>query len=116
MSAIPRPALILGLAGLIPFLWGAASELLPALAAFGTLDGVPGRLELVGLLLHLLGLLQTALDLLGTLVQHGVQPRPAAVDGHNAGEVGFDESDSGQFSRGHMILQLEYSEFVHGQP
>ncbi len=29
---IPRPALLLGLAGLIPFLWSAATHLLPALA------------------------------------------------------------------------------------
>ncbi len=35
MTAIPRAPLILGLAGLIPFLWGAASELLPALGDFG---------------------------------------------------------------------------------
>ena len=30
MTAIPRSALILGLAGLTPFLWGAANELFPA--------------------------------------------------------------------------------------
>jgi hypothetical protein len=36
MTAIPRAPLLLGLAGLIPFLWGAASELVPALAEFGT--------------------------------------------------------------------------------
>jgi hypothetical protein len=30
---IPRPALILGLAGLIPFLWSAATHLFPGLAA-----------------------------------------------------------------------------------
>ena len=35
MSRIPRPALILGLAGLIPFAWGAASALVPALGATG---------------------------------------------------------------------------------
>jgi hypothetical protein len=31
-SRIPRPALLLGLAGLIPFLWSAATHLSPALA------------------------------------------------------------------------------------
>jgi hypothetical protein len=31
---IPRPALLLGLAGLIPFLWSAATQLLPALAGW----------------------------------------------------------------------------------
>jgi hypothetical protein len=31
---IPRPALILGLAGLIPFLWSAATHLFPALSAW----------------------------------------------------------------------------------
>ena len=31
---IPRPALLLGLAGLIPFLWSAATHLLPALSAW----------------------------------------------------------------------------------
>ena len=31
MSAIPRPALVLGLAGLIPFVWGALTVLNPAL-------------------------------------------------------------------------------------
>lgn len=35
MSAIPRSALILGLAGLIPFLWGAATMLSPALNQWG---------------------------------------------------------------------------------
>jgi hypothetical protein len=30
MTEIPRSALILGLAGLIPFLWGAANVLFPA--------------------------------------------------------------------------------------
>lgn len=35
MGAIPRSALVLGLAGLIPFLWGAATLYLPALADFG---------------------------------------------------------------------------------
>ena len=32
MTTIPRPALALGLAGLLPFLWGAATVLSPALA------------------------------------------------------------------------------------
>lgn len=32
-TRIPRPALLLGLAGLIPFLWSAATHLLPALAS-----------------------------------------------------------------------------------
>lgn len=35
MEPIPRTALLLGLAGLIPFVWGAASALSPALAGFG---------------------------------------------------------------------------------
>ncbi|MDJ0824121.1 MAG: DUF3429 domain-containing protein [Rhodobacter sp.] len=34
-SRPPRPALILGFAGLIPFLWGAATLLSPPLAVFG---------------------------------------------------------------------------------
>lgn len=33
-ARIPRPALILGLAGLIPFLWSAATHLSPALSAW----------------------------------------------------------------------------------
>ena len=36
MTPIPRAALLLGLAGLIPFLWGAASQIFPGLADFGT--------------------------------------------------------------------------------
>lgn len=32
MSTIPRPALLLGLAGLLPFLWAAAGVLVPALS------------------------------------------------------------------------------------
>jgi len=39
LAPVPRPALILGLAGLIPFAWGAATVLDPALAAL-----VPARL------------------------------------------------------------------------
>jgi hypothetical protein len=35
MAVIPRSALFLGLAGLIPFVWSAATALLPALAALG---------------------------------------------------------------------------------
>ena len=35
MQTIPRPALLLGLAGLIPFLWGALTVALPDLAAWG---------------------------------------------------------------------------------
>ncbi|MEM9788148.1 MAG: DUF3429 domain-containing protein [Pseudomonadota bacterium] len=35
MNAIPRSALILGLAGLIPFLWGAATTLSPSLNQWG---------------------------------------------------------------------------------
>lgn len=35
MTAIPRSALLLGLAGLIPFLWGAANVLFPATLGFG---------------------------------------------------------------------------------
>ena len=35
MTKIPRSALILGLAGLIPFLWGAATLLSPSLAQWG---------------------------------------------------------------------------------
>lgn len=45
MSQIPRPALLLGLAGLLPFLWGAASALSPALADWGR--GIVGQ-RLVG--------------------------------------------------------------------
>ena len=37
MTRIPRPALILGLAGLIPFLYGALSVLLPDLGRLGAL-------------------------------------------------------------------------------
>lgn len=36
MTQIPRSALLLGLAGLIPFLWGAATLYSDGLAAFGT--------------------------------------------------------------------------------
>lgn len=39
MSQIPRPTLILGLAGLIPFLYGAVSVLVPATGAIGRLWG-----------------------------------------------------------------------------
>lgn len=35
MTAIPRPALILGLAGLLPFLWGALTVTLPELGLWG---------------------------------------------------------------------------------
>ncbi len=35
MTPIPRAALILGLAGLMPFIWGTATELSPALADWG---------------------------------------------------------------------------------
>lgn len=35
MTEIPRSALILGLAGLIPFLWGAANVLFPATVGWG---------------------------------------------------------------------------------
>ena len=35
MTPIPRSALILGLAGLVPFLWGAATQLSPSLADHG---------------------------------------------------------------------------------
>lgn len=35
MHAIPRPALLLGLAGLIPFLWGAATVVSPDLSEWG---------------------------------------------------------------------------------
>ena len=35
MTAIPRSALILGLAGLIPFLWGAANVLFPVTTGWG---------------------------------------------------------------------------------
>jgi hypothetical protein len=35
MQPIPNSALILGLAGLLPFVWGAATALSPALAAWG---------------------------------------------------------------------------------
>lgn len=36
MRAIPTAALALGLAGLIPFVWGVATQVSPDLAAFGT--------------------------------------------------------------------------------
>ena len=36
MQSIPRSALILGLAGVIPFAWGALTVLVPDLAAWGT--------------------------------------------------------------------------------
>ena len=36
MTPIPRSALLLGLAGLIPFFWGAASQLLPDLGDWGS--------------------------------------------------------------------------------
>ncbi len=36
MTAIPRAALWLGLAGLVPFLWGVATLWVPALAGWGT--------------------------------------------------------------------------------
>ena len=42
MNAIPRSALLLGLAGLIPFLWGAATVLLPELGIWGQMN-VGGR-------------------------------------------------------------------------
>jgi hypothetical protein len=35
MTSIPRSALLLGLAGLLPFLWGAATLYLPGLADWG---------------------------------------------------------------------------------
>jgi len=35
MNTIPRSALVLGLAGLIPFIWGAATVILPELATWG---------------------------------------------------------------------------------
>ena len=35
MQSIPRPALLLGLAGLIPFLWGAATVVSPDLSEWG---------------------------------------------------------------------------------
>lgn len=35
MQSIPKSALFLGIAGLIPFLWGAATQMSPALAAWG---------------------------------------------------------------------------------
>ncbi|PUB14822.1 DUF3429 domain-containing protein [Yoonia sediminilitoris] len=38
MTAIPRSALILGLAGLLPFLWGALTVLVPSLGAWGQIN------------------------------------------------------------------------------
>ena len=35
MNTIPRSALFLGLAGLLPFLWGAATVISPGIAAWG---------------------------------------------------------------------------------
>lgn len=41
MNTIPRPALLLGLAGLLPFVWGALTVMVPALGQWGfmTLGG-----------------------------------------------------------------------------
>ena len=47
MPAIPRPALVLGLAGLIPFVWGAATVLDPALGAMVP-PAFAGRAVLIG--------------------------------------------------------------------
>jgi hypothetical protein len=41
VTTIPRPALILGLAGLLPFLWGVATVLSPGLADLGR--GIVGQ-------------------------------------------------------------------------
>lgn len=38
MNTVPRSALILGLAGLLPFLWGAATVLRPELALWGQMN------------------------------------------------------------------------------
>ncbi len=38
MNDIPRSALILGLAGLIPFIWGAATIILPDLGTWGQMN------------------------------------------------------------------------------
>ena len=38
MNQIPRSALILGLAGLIPFLWGALTVTMPSLAIWGQMN------------------------------------------------------------------------------
>lgn len=38
MNAIPRSALILGLAGLLPFIWGAVTVLVPDLAFWGQMN------------------------------------------------------------------------------
>lgn len=45
---IPRPALVLGLAGLLPFAWGAATVLVPALAAALPVPRLTGEAVLVG--------------------------------------------------------------------
>jgi len=47
MTAIPRPALLLGLAGLLPFLWGAATVLAPELAALSPAARFSGQPLLV---------------------------------------------------------------------
>ncbi len=52
MQHIPRPALALGLAGLIPFVWGAASLYIPAIADLGQqILGPAPRLNADGLVL-----------------------------------------------------------------
>ena len=52
MQHIPRPALALGLAGLIPFVWGAASLYSPAIADLGQqILGPAPRLNADGLVL-----------------------------------------------------------------
>ncbi len=38
MTAIPRAALVLGLAGLIPFLWGALTVLIPGFGQWGLMN------------------------------------------------------------------------------
>ena len=45
---IPAPALMLGLAGILPFAWGAATALSPALAAILPVPRLVGQAVLVG--------------------------------------------------------------------
>lgn len=55
MSQIPRPALILGIAGLIPFLYGAVTVLLPGTAELGRAWSVyhagPALLQIYGIVI-----------------------------------------------------------------
>lgn len=47
-TQIPRPALLLGLAGLLPFAWGAMTVLSDGLAALATAERLAGQAVLIG--------------------------------------------------------------------